>query len=528
MNNVQILDCTFRDGGYYTNWHFEKKLVQKYLDSMSNLGIDIVELGFRFFTTDSSKGKHAYTDDDYINKFNIPKNLKIAVMINASDFINHQNIDESINKLFPTNTNIYLVRIAAHYHELKYLNKIILALKKKKFKVGLNLMQISNYTNLNIDNVFKKIKTNYLDYIYLADSLGSMKEIDIIKQIKYFKKKWKKKMGIHTHDNQYCAVSNTIAAVNQGVNIIDSTVMGMGRGPGNAKTEIIVEYYKKISKINYSMFLDFIYIYFQPLLIKYKWGSNLYYFLSGKYKIHPSYIQEILNKPKKNHDSIINMINYFKTIKSTKYNPETLYAAMNFYKKKPKGKLLYNFKRKASNVLILGPGNSIKLNLTKINKFINENNCLVFALNTSNLIDEKLIDIRVISHPLSFFTDLNKIENINSPLLTPYSMIPNKLKNKLKNIKIYDYGIKIKNNKFISKPNYCIVPNALAISYCLAFINLINCKKIFLAGFDGYNKKNFKYAEANSFFNFYNNLNPNKIFTITSTKFNIKINKKTL
>ena len=195
MNNVQILDCTFRDGGYYTNWHFEKKLVQKYLDSMSNLGIDIVELGFRFFTTDSSKGKHAYTDDDYINKFNIPKNLKIAVMINASDFINHQNIDESINKLFPTNTNIYLVRIAAHYHELKYLNKIILALKKKKFKVGLNLMQISNYTNLNIDNVFKKIKTNYLDYIYLADSLGSMKEIDIIKQIKYFKKKWKKKNG---------------------------------------------------------------------------------------------------------------------------------------------------------------------------------------------------------------------------------------------------------------------------------------------------------------------------------------------
>ena len=132
MNKVQILDCTLRDGGYYTNWHFEKRLVQKYLDSMSDLGIDIVELGFRFFNKDTSKGKHAYTDDDYISKLNIPKNLNIAVMINASDFINCKNIEDCINNLFPINTKINLIRIAAHYHELKYLNKIISALKKKK------------------------------------------------------------------------------------------------------------------------------------------------------------------------------------------------------------------------------------------------------------------------------------------------------------------------------------------------------------------------------------------------------------
>lgn len=522
MNKVQILDCTLRDGGYYTNWHFEKKLVQKYLDSMSDLGIDIVELGFRFFNKDSSKGKHAYTDDDYISKLNIPKNLNIAVMINASDFINCQNIEECINNLFPTNTKINLIRIAAHYHELKYLNKIISALNKKKFKVGLNLMQINNYTNLNIDSVFKKIKTNYLDYIYLADSLGSMKEEDIITKIKYFRKKWKKKIGIHTHDNQYCAVSNTIAAVNYGVNIIDSTVMGMGRGPGNAKTEIIVEYYKKISKIKYEKFLNFISKYFQPLLIKYKWGSNMYYYLSGKYKIHPSYIQEILNKSKNNHDSIINMINYFKSIKSTKYNPETLFAAINFYKINPKGKLFIDLNKKPSNILILGPGKSIKLNLIKIRKFIKQKKCLVFELNINNLIDEKLIDIRVISHPLRFFTDLNKFRNYNTPLLMPYSMIPKKIQDKFNTSKIYDYGIKINDNKFITKSNYCVVPNALAISYCLAFINLINYKKIFLAGFDGYSKKNNRYDEANNFFNFYNLINPGKIFTITPSKFNIK------
>ncbi len=521
-----MLDCTLRDGGYYTNWHFEIKLVQKYINAMSDLGIDIVELGFRFLKADLNKGKHAYTDDNYLNKLKIPKKLKIAVMINASDFINQKNIDQSISKIFPTNTTIKLVRIAAHYHELNYLNKIISALKKKKFKVAINLMQISNYTKSNIDKFFIKIKTNHLDYIYLADSLGSMKEKDVIKQIRYFKKKWKKNIGIHTHDNQYCAVSNTIAAVNQGTNIVDSTVMGMGRGPGNAKTEILVEYYKKISKTKYSNFLNFISKYFQPLLSKHKWGSNLYYFLSGKYRIHPSYVQEMLNKDKHTHESIINMINHFKTIKSTKYNPETLYAAINFYKTKPKGKLLYDFKKKSSNILILGPGKSIKLNLTKIRNFIKKNQCIVFALNTSNLIDEKLIDIRVISHPLRFFTDSNKLENVTTPVLMPYSMIPKKIQDKFKKVKIYDYGIKIEDNQFKSKANYCVVPNALAISYCLAFLNLINHKKIYLAGFDGYSKKNTRYYEANTFFNFYKIINPDKIFTITPSKFNIETVKK--
>ena len=33
MRNVEILDCTFRDGGYYTNWDFDGNLVNRYLAS---------------------------------------------------------------------------------------------------------------------------------------------------------------------------------------------------------------------------------------------------------------------------------------------------------------------------------------------------------------------------------------------------------------------------------------------------------------------------------------------------------------
>ncbi len=47
-NKIEILDCTLRDGGYYTNWDFDKNFVIKYLKTMEETeSIKIVELGYR-------------------------------------------------------------------------------------------------------------------------------------------------------------------------------------------------------------------------------------------------------------------------------------------------------------------------------------------------------------------------------------------------------------------------------------------------------------------------------------------------
>ena len=45
-HNIEFLDCTLRDGGYYNNWNFEKKLVNKYLKAINETKIRYIELGF--------------------------------------------------------------------------------------------------------------------------------------------------------------------------------------------------------------------------------------------------------------------------------------------------------------------------------------------------------------------------------------------------------------------------------------------------------------------------------------------------
>lgn len=152
---LNILDCTFRDGGYYNNWHFQEKLVNKYLAAISKTKVTHVEIGFRFKSKDGFKGPNAYTSDDYLRRLKIPKELKIGVMINASDLVGDLSLKDQVFKLFPENkstSRIDFVRIASHYHELEVSFEATILLKQLGFFVGLNLMQISERSEVKLNH----------------------------------------------------------------------------------------------------------------------------------------------------------------------------------------------------------------------------------------------------------------------------------------------------------------------------------------------------------------------------------------
>ena len=68
-NNIKILDCTLRDGGYYNNWNFSNELIEDYLHTMDKLGVDYVEIGFRSLNIEGSKGPTAFSTDNFSATF---------------------------------------------------------------------------------------------------------------------------------------------------------------------------------------------------------------------------------------------------------------------------------------------------------------------------------------------------------------------------------------------------------------------------------------------------------------------------
>ena len=200
---MKVLDCTFRDGGYYTDWQFNKDLVEKYLHVMKSLKVDYVELGLRQFPSSNFLGPFAYTSDTFLNELNLPKGIKYGVMINSSSIINKKTSSKVlINQLFSKKINspISLVRVASHPHEIVKSKEIVLSLDRLGYEVGLNLMQVSTITEESLLEIISEISLWKVkpSVIYFADSLGSMSPTETTKILNAIKKIWNGDIGF-TH-----------------------------------------------------------------------------------------------------------------------------------------------------------------------------------------------------------------------------------------------------------------------------------------------------------------------------------------
>ena len=151
--SLRVLDCTLRDGGYYNNWDFAPAVVRHYIEAVAAAGIDSVEIGFRFFTKDRFLGAHAYTTDAYLETLNLPASVEWGVMCNAADLVGYADGPAAaIDCLFQaaSDSPIDLVRVAAHMTETAACEPAIRRLKALGYRVGFNLMQISEYDDATI------------------------------------------------------------------------------------------------------------------------------------------------------------------------------------------------------------------------------------------------------------------------------------------------------------------------------------------------------------------------------------------
>lgn len=499
---LKVLDCTLRDGGYYNNWKFSKSQILEYLDSVHQSNIDFIEIGFRFFNKNPDFGKLAFSDDNFIRTLGLKNKIKYSVMINSIDLIKDKNLILT-KKIFKKKkqSKISTVRIAVNYNHIFDIVGHLNFLKKQGYSVIINLMQIHKITEIKLRDFLFFLKKNKIKVFYFADSFGSLKPNDVKKICLNVKKYWKNDFGIHAHDNCGYALANTLEAFNNGATFLDSTIMGMGRGAGNTSTEsLIIElsnlgFKKYKTKPIYSLTNSF----FKKLKQKYKWGSSIYYHLAAIKNIHPSYIQELLFDNRYKHDEIINIILNLSKIKNVySYNSETIkkISKKEFNSKKIN---LSKFWCTDKNILILGQGKSVSLDKNKIIKFAKNNQCLVLSLNINQYFLNKQIDYYVVSDTKRYSLDQHNYKNLEKIIL-PLNILE-KFSYK-KNENLINYNLETKQNTFHVNDKGCILPNELAIGYAIALCKFGDAKKIYLAGFDGYDNNEELNIKIKNYFKF--------------------------
>lgn len=492
MNDLNFLDCTFRDGGYYTSWEFEPDLIKRYLQAVRTAGVDIVELGFRFVQTEGFKGPFAYTTDAFLRSLDIPAGLSVAVMVNASDLFIDGTLDETLARLFPVpadETPVSLVRFACHAREFVASLPAADWLSARGYRVGFNVMQITDRNRDELVTLAREAAKHPIEVFYFADSMGGMSPEQTHQIIGWLREGWNGPIGVHTHDNMGLALANTLTALDAGATWVDSTVTGMGRGPGNARTEeLALELvdHRPDRAVSFSALIELAARDFGPMKAAYGWGTNPLYYLSGKHGIHPTYIQEMLADRRFSTDDTLSVIDHLRQTGGKKYDRNALNSARGLEGRDDPGDWSPESLIAGRPVLILGNGASVARHSAALEAFIARQQPVVMGLNTLSKIDPALIDLRLACHPLRLLADHEEHVTQPQPLVTPVSALPTTIKTKMSDKTLNNYGLKVAPESFRAEATGCILPARLVGAYALAVAVAGRAQHIYLAGFDGF------------------------------------------
>ena len=303
---MKILDCTIRDGGYYTIWDFSKETIKTYLRSINKLPVDFIEVGYRNPDLSGYFGEYYFLPTHTMEFIRQHSDKLIAIILNEKDV----RVNMLPDLLGPCHGLVDLVRIAIdpkNYSRALELAKVI---KKMGFDVAFNVMYMSKWSEH--PEMMQRLNEldGVVDYFYMVDSFGGVFPADVRETIKSIRAKTDVKIGFHGHNNLEMALANTLVAIDEGVDIVDATITGMGRGAGNLKTELLLTALNGLNglEVDFNALSDTT-ADFAKLQDSYKWGTSLPYMVSGAKSLPQKQVMEWVSKRYYSINSIVRALN---------------------------------------------------------------------------------------------------------------------------------------------------------------------------------------------------------------------------
>ncbi|MBQ5312134.1 MAG: aldolase catalytic domain-containing protein [Oscillospiraceae bacterium] len=288
-DSIKVVDATLRDGGLVNDFFFDDKFVHDLYLANIKAGVDYMEFGYKGDKEmfDQTKfGKWKFCDEQDIRAItgDNDTDLKIAVMADVGRCNYKKDIlprEESV---------IDLIRVATYLNQMPTAVDMIEDAKRKGYEVSCNIMAISAAQEGDVKAALDILGQSPVDVIYIVDSFGALYPEQMQRVVALyteFAEKYGKRVGIHAHNNQQLAFANTIEAVGDGVDWLDATYAGMGRGAGNCAMELLLGFLKN-PRYNLFPVIQFIEQRMNSLRDDgIVWGYDLQYLMTGLLNQHP-------------------------------------------------------------------------------------------------------------------------------------------------------------------------------------------------------------------------------------------------
>jgi 4-hydroxy 2-oxovalerate aldolase len=477
---IKILDCTLRDGGYINDFKFGKKIISSIISKLGESNIEMIECGFLSDMVKYDK------DKTFFNSMNQIKDVigikKKNILYIGMIALGEKEISE--DKIpFYDGSSIDAIRITFHKNEMNRGIKLCSQLMKKGYKIFMQPIGTSSYSDEELIGLIKKINKINPYAFAIVDTLGTMYQNDLMHLFYLFDYNLNKDivLGFHSHNNLQLSFSNaqTLMQIYTKRNIvIDTSVFGMGRGAGNLCTELLTQYINKNIEQRYNVIplLEIIDDYLSPVFSKTTWGYSVPYYLSATHNCHPNYASYLLNKQTisvKIIDCLLKQIPNTERAVFNKALIENIYIAHQNRTVNDREILTQLSERlKNRNVLVIAPGRSIVEEQNVIGDFIHKTQPVIIAVNFGYTnIKTDYIFISNAKRYEAFCDGNNEIKNL---ILTS-----NIQSNEQDSNFTVNYSGLLNDNPSISDN---------AGMMLLKLLVYLNVKKIYLAGFDGFSE----------------------------------------
>ena len=496
--NIQLLDCTLRDGGYLNDWRFGYTNIVSIFERLVDSGVNIIETGFLDDRRPFDIDRTIFPDTRSADRIYGSLDKKNALVVGMIDFGTC-----AIENLAPCEESFLDgIRVIFKKGKMHPAMEFCRQVKALGYKVFSQLVSVTSYTDEELLELIGLVNDVQPYAVSMVDTYGLMDEEWLLHLYQILDEHVMPgiRIGFHAHNNFQLGYANALAFLKyngkHGI-IVDGTLYGMGKSAGNDPIELVAMTLNRRYQGHYRIdaMLEAINESVMNFYRKSPWGYKTFFYLCAKNQCHPNYLTDY---EREENLSVSMLDELLSTIEPEE--KKLLYdkaVGKHYYDEYVSahcrdGENTNRFLDFVGNrkILLVGPGKNIGLQAEKVRRFAAENEPVILSVNY--LPAEVTADCVFITNP-------KRYHDMTLPLR----------EEKHRNIRtLATTNVTCRNGEFdfvinrapLLEKDEAIIDNSFLM--LIKYLHRIGIKEVWCAGFDGYSDKESNYNKPEMEYDF--------------------------
>ena len=481
MKDIELLDCTLRDGGYVNDWEFGRDNLVILFERLVSSEVDYIEIGFMDDRREYDENRSIAPGSAAMGRLYEGLDKKKAFVVGMIDYgtcdislvqPQAESIMDGIRVIF---------KKQKMHEAIDYMKQI----KELGYKVFCQAVSITSYDDNELEELINLVNDLAPYAFSLVDTYGLLHKEQLMHYYNFANVHLNEdiRLGYHAHNNFQLAFANCVELIESADDsrkiLIDGTLYGMGKSAGNAPIELLANYMNSHLDKHYhvNQMLEAIDVTIMDIYKRIPWGYNMKFFVSASNDCHPNYVTYLMDKKKLSMSSINHILAKLEGDKKLLYDQDYIESLYLQYQNRECDDATdfdaLKTQLTGKNVLLLAPGKRIYSDKDKVEEYIAENTPIVISINF--IPEEYPVSYAFLSNSKRYVAQATKISKKDVKLIAT--------SNVTKAEGHFDYVFSY--SKLLDE-EALIADNPMIM--LIKLLRDMKVKSVALAGFDGYEK----------------------------------------